>query len=47
MNWSTMAVAGSGVEIKLLSHEEASRQTKMRSGNWEDAIIDVVRVAER
>ena len=53
MNWPAMVVAGGGVEIKPLSQEEAlARQDEIRqlgwfAPNWEDAIIDAVRVAER
>jgi hypothetical protein len=53
MNWPATAVAGGGVEIQPLSQEEAlARQDKIRqlgwfALNWEDAIIDAVRVAER
>jgi len=53
MNWSAKAIAGGDVEIKPLSREEAlARQDKIRqlgwfAPNWEDAIIDAVRVAER
>jgi hypothetical protein len=52
MNWSATAVAG-GVEIQPLSQEEAlAREDEIRqlgwfAPNWEDAIIDAVRLAER
>jgi hypothetical protein len=53
MNWSATAVAGGGVETQPLSQEEAlARQDEIRqlgwfAPNWEDAIIDAVRVVER
>ena len=53
MNWSATAVSGGGVEIKLLSQEEALaglneiRQPGSFAPNWEDVTIDAVRVAER
>jgi hypothetical protein len=48
-----MAVSSGGVEIKPLLQEEAlARQDEIRqlgwlAPNWEDAIIDAVRVAKR
>jgi len=49
MNWSAMAVAGGGVEIKPLSQEEALarhdeiRQLGWLAPIWEDATIDAIR----
>jgi hypothetical protein len=47
-----MAIGGGGIEIKPLSQEARARLDEIRQlgwfpPNWEDAIIDAVRVAER